>query len=249
MLCQILEWVAMYVRFGAVHQPQSEAEWTAAEESLGRGFRELMRAAARGDARPAAIRSALTVAAAEAVVHISAHLGSYAPAWKQGDNLPYTPLAWWQSILQDKTSAGHHYGVSTPMMGRVAQFMAEALGLKDYAPVCSMQSLSIGRGCCRPCWMALEGMPGSVCLQGLQSVAVRAFPAAFNMHAALGGVREVVSRLCGEVSWFVPRGWDSVSGWMVAGDVLRVILPDPCRMTMPGPAVWFREGKKKASAL
>ena len=240
MLRQISAWGAMHASLGAVHPPQSEAEWTAAEESLGGGFCELMRTAARGDSRPAAMRSALSAAAAEAAVHMSAHLGSYVPGWKAGDNSTYTPLAWWRSELQDRTVAGRRYGVSSPMMDRVADFMAEAVGLKDYVPVCSLPSHSAGRGPCLPCWAALEGKSVGVRLLVLHSVSVRAFPAAFNMHAALVGVREVVSRICGEMSWFAQRGWDSVPGWMVAGDVLRVVLPDPSRTTVQGPAVWFR---------
>jgi hypothetical protein len=240
MLRQISAWGAMHARLGAVHPPQSEAEWTAAEESLGGGFCELMRTAARGDSRPAAMRSALSAAAAEVAVHISAHLRGYVPGWKTGDSSPYTPLAWWRSILQDGTVASQRYGVSVPIMDRVADFMAEAVGLKDYVPVCSLPSRSACRGTWRPCGAALEGISGGVRLLGLHSVAVRAFPAAFNMHAALGGVRSVVNSVCGEMSWFVPRGWDRVPGWMVAGDVLRVVLPDPSRTTMRGPAVWFR---------
>ena len=115
MLRQISAWGAMHARLGALHPPQSEAEWTAAEESLGGGFCELMRTAARCDSRPAAMRSALSAAAAEAAVHISAHLRGYVPGWKTGDSSPYTPLAWWRSILQDRTVASRRYGSSIVM--------------------------------------------------------------------------------------------------------------------------------------
>ena len=132
----------------------------------------MMRAAARGDSRPADMRSALSVAVAEAAVHISAHLRGYVPGWKTGDSSPYTPLAWWRSILQDRTVASRRYGVSVPIMDRVADFMAEAVGLKDYVPVCSLPSRSACRGTWRPCGAALEGISGGVRLLGLHSVAV-----------------------------------------------------------------------------
>ena len=241
MLQQVAAWRAAPLKAAALQIPRSEGEWREAEESMGTSFQDLMRCAARGDARPAAMRSALTAAAANVAIHLAAQADACAHAGWAGSGQPRGPLTWWRTVLQARAETGARYRVSEGMMGRVADFMEEALGLRDFRPECCLPAQLSGGSPLQPCALASAGLREGVRLQGILSVAKRSYPAALNLHTALGGVHELAGGQCGGIAWFLADGWAELRRWMSEGCILRVSLPHPRNTTMPGPRVWLRK--------
>ena len=126
-------------------------------------------------------------------------------------------------------------------MGRVADFMEEALGLRDFRPECCLPAQLSGGSPLQPCALASAGLRAGVRLQGILSVARSSYPAALNLHTALGGVHELAGGQCGGIAWFLADGWAELRRWMSEGCILRVSLPHPRNTTMPGPRVWLRK--------